>query len=661
MNVFEDLIEELKEENLLESTVALTTPVVTQQPKATAPPNPPPPANAQPSFALNQNPQPKIKSLAEELSDQLDFVERPIPQTVTPPAPVVTPRVQNTTPSVAGKSAEIQKSIPPVAFPSLADLAAEFKEPDSPKQPIAIQNRAEKMEALNGNIDQELLEQISRIPIIEEPSATTEKDAGPKPATFVDTEVGAEFNSGGKSTVEDLPGFTLPPPVVDAEFFKRRATEEVTSLQIVEHILSAIEREQLKIVPKQYEDISVKKALHDFLQLAHDPLSPEHAKAEFKLMQETESWYSELSSRDKRINVGHLRRYCETAKPSLSAQALISLARFYRNAPFSETVRGKFDMVITRLMTREKGGDTREILLKRNELIKHLADLYSDWSSIPLYGSNEEDSDVLLGVLKFEDFAEEVQNADSLDELIRNDFFNRLKIYKENTGEKFFAPLLIATVIESNVLTGNKYVELVKREKEKGSASDIAAKYSQLLDDSVSDATSKTMQLAELLEEKQAVIEVVEAPVEVKQEKSVVEIGQQQHSKAFVEKEKRKGILGINKFLFFAAVLTFTLVGGLYVWLEFYAPAMKSSPSVRKVSLEGNPLREYFKTARINKETFFAVVEPTWNGLSKDVREDILKKTLNEGTEQGYTKIHLLDKEGKTIAFASAEGITFEK
>lgn len=169
------------------------------------------------------------------------------------------------------------------------------------------------------------------------------------------------------------------------------------------------------------------------------------------------------------------------------------------------------------------------------------------------------------------------------------------------------------------------------------------------------------MQLAELLEEKQAVIEVVEAPVEVKQEKSVVEIGQQQHSKAFVEKEKRKGILGINKFLFFAAVLTFTLVGGLYVWLEFYAPAMKSSPSVRKVSLEGNPLREYFKTARINKETYFAVVEPTWNGLSKDVREDILKKTLNEGTEQGYTKIHLLDKEGKTIAFASAEGITFEK
>ena len=81
MNVFEDLIEELKEENLLESTVALTTPVVTQQPKATAPPNPPPPANAQPSFALNQHPQPKIKSLAEELSDQLDFVERPIPQT----------------------------------------------------------------------------------------------------------------------------------------------------------------------------------------------------------------------------------------------------------------------------------------------------------------------------------------------------------------------------------------------------------------------------------------------------------------------------------------------------------------------------------------------------------------------------------------------------
>jgi len=62
--------------------------------------------------------------------------------------------------------------------------------------------------------------------------------------------------------------------------------------------------------------------------MAHETNTTEHAQAEFRLMQETENWYSALSHRDKYITVAHLRRYCETSRPALSAQALISLARF---------------------------------------------------------------------------------------------------------------------------------------------------------------------------------------------------------------------------------------------------------------------------------------------------------------------------------------------
>ena len=220
----------------------------------------------------------------------------------------------------------------------------------------------------------------------------------------------------------------------DHDFYRRRATEEVNSLKIVEHVISAIEREYKKSLPKAYDDLKVSLALHDFLKVTEKPNSPEHAQAEFKLMQETESWYSALSQRDKGISVSDLRRYCENAKPALSAQALISLARFYRNSPFSEPVRAKFDMVLTRLLTKEKWDDTRELIFTREELITQISHLYADWASIPLYELND-DSDVLIGVLKFEDFANEVKEADSFDELIRKDFFNRLKIFKEGTGE----------------------------------------------------------------------------------------------------------------------------------------------------------------------------------------------------------------------------------
>ena len=118
---------------------------------------------------------------------------------------------------------------------------------------------------------------------------------------------------------------------------------------MVEAILSAVERERMKIVPRSYDDLNAKKALHHFLQLAEDVESEESKEAEFDLLRETEAWCSALAKRDREISVTNIRRYCENCKPMLSSQAMLSLARFYRNLPYSESVRGKFDFIITRL------------------------------------------------------------------------------------------------------------------------------------------------------------------------------------------------------------------------------------------------------------------------------------------------------------------------
>ncbi len=110
---------------------------------------------------------------------------------------------------------------------------------------------------------------------------------------------------------------------------------------------------------------------------------------------------------------------------------------------------------------------------------------------------------------KFEDFMTEADNAESFDELIRNDFFNRLRLFKESTGEQFFAPLVAATAIESNVRIGNRYVELLNIEREKGEAEKLENKYGFLHDQVISDATSKTLQLVELLKEKKELVELL--------------------------------------------------------------------------------------------------------------------------------------------------------
>lgn len=442
---------------------------------------------------------------------------------------------------------------------------------------------------------------------------------------------------------------TAANPVAENEFFRRRAMEEVTSLQIVEHIISGVEREQMKVLPKTFNDIAVSKALHDFLQISKNGSAQENAQAEFKLMQETESWYSALSHRDKNISVGELRRYCETTKPALSPQALTALARFYRNSPYSENVRVKFDMVATRLLTKEIEGEKRALSFERDELIAYLGELYASWSSIPLYAPND-DSEILIATLKFEDFMNEAEAADNFEELVKTNFFDRLRIFKESAGENFYAPLVTATAIESNVRVGNRWVDLIRSAREKTDAALIEEKYGLLLDQTVSDVMSKSVQLGELLKEKKG-----KAPLNEKKEKLSygASSAADRADKAAAPQSRLRRLLALNKWLLAALILTVLLSGSMIVWVDFMTPQTKPSPNVKKVNLENSSLKDDLKAARISAEIFYGVVQPTWNTMPAQKKEELVRKLQSVGGEKGYKEVQLMNDEGKTVAYAS--------
>jgi hypothetical protein len=437
--------------------------------------------------------------------------------------------------------------------------------------------------------------------------------------------------------------------VSEKEYFRKRAMDEVTGLQMVDHVLGGIEREQMKLAPKPYDDLPVKLALHDFLQDGHDANTTEHAQSEFRLMQETENWYSALSHRDKQITVAHLRRYCETTRPALSSQALIALARFYRNSPYTESVRSKFELVLTRLFSHEIEFEKRELLLNHAEMIQQIKELYADWSSIQLYSANEEDSDILISTMKFDDFVAEAESTTKFDDLISKDFFNRLRMFKEGCNENFFAPSVAVAAITANIKIGNRYIDLLTKEKEKFNADTLEEKYGFLHDQVISDSTGKTFQLVALLNDQ---TEAKREPSEI-HEISVKEA--QKTTKKQVAKAPRNKLFAVNKWLLGTTILTIAICVGLYFWAEYETQSIKPSPGVKKVNLENSEFKDYIQTARISGETFFGITTPSWENMNSEKKQEMLKKLLSIGSEKKYTKVHLINSGGKSVGFASGE------
>lgn len=444
-------------------------------------------------------------------------------------------------------------------------------------------------------------------------------------------------------------------PSSESEFFRKRAMDEVSSLQMVEHVLSGVEREHMKISPVAYDDLNAKRALHKFIQVSEDFQSAEHAEAELALRQETEAWSFALYERDQKISVANIRRFCEDSRPVLSSQALIALARFYRNSPYSEDVRGKFDYVMTRLFSRETGEGTRALLFEHNEMIGHINTLYANWSSIALYTHEDDQVEVLLTVTRFDEFTDEVESAETFDELLETEFFSRVRTYKEESAEMSYVPEVLAAAIRCNLAIGNRYVDLIGKERSAASVERIEEKYGIAYDQIVSDAAGRTLLLADVLA-REPEEPILEETVRPEQEAPVVVRSTKPKAKPVEKKSRASSRFAVNKWVIVFCIVMVLAGGGVYIWAEKFAGGGTTTEQVAKpVTVDDQEIRKYIRSPRQTNETFYAVVEPSFETLSADEQKALLGKVRAFAASRSLNKVNLINKEGKTVAFASKD------
>ncbi|MEO7674930.1 MAG: hypothetical protein ABIU09_12740 [Pyrinomonadaceae bacterium] len=488
-------------------------------------------------------------------------------------------------------------------------------------------------------------------------------DAAPGSVDEDDTGFASGFNRNfaaenfvqSSSDEDDGPsGIDLPQieePSDERDFFRKRAVDEVSSLQMVEHVLSAVEREHMKMTPVSFDDLEAKKALHKFLQVSGDVKSPEHAKSEFGLRQETEAWSFALLERDQKISAANIRRFCEESRPALSSAALISLARFYRNSPYSEDVRGKFDFVMTRLFSRDTEDETRQLLFPRPEMVGHITTLYANWSSIAMYTQSEDAVEVSLTVTRFDEFGIEIENTETFDELLEIDFFNKVRIYKQESAEMFYVPGVTAAAIECNIRIGNKYVELIAKERTARDSRTIQKKYGFTYDQIVSNAAGKTLLLVDLLK--------LGPDGEVHDFASIQAFRNDPQSAAPAKRrsEARTGVFGINKWLMIVAVISILVSGGFYLWVEKFAGEEALTTVAKTMEIDDPDVKQHLRSLRASNETLYAITEPTFDTLGEPQQREFLQKVLKLANERNLRKVNLLNNKGRTIAYATQERV----
>ncbi len=438
-------------------------------------------------------------------------------------------------------------------------------------------------------------------------------------------------------------------PADERETYRRRAMEEVSSLQMVEHVLSGIEREHMKMSPLTYDDLEVKKALHKYLQIVSPVSSDEHSEAEYQLFQETEKWFSALSKRDTNISVANVRRFCENSKPVLSSQALMAMARFYRNSPYSESVRGKFDFVMTKLFAREIDEKKRKLLFGRIEMLGHVKTLYSNWASLSIVAPDEDETVGSVGeaVAGFEAFIRESESAESFDQLISSDFFNRIRLFKEQCSELFYEAAVISAGMECNVRIGNRFIELVEKERSFTSEANLEEKYGYSHDTIISHAASKTLLLLDLIRESREAEEEA-----LREEEAAAAQTRVVYERAPVAEKERSPFV-INKWLVAFTIVALIISAGIYFWSESVSKTESSIEVASAVDMGGSDLKKHIREASTSSEILYGVLQPSWDALSENEKKAFLDEAYQFARSRGLAKVNFLNTKGRTVAFAS--------
>ena len=432
-----------------------------------------------------------------------------------------------------------------------------------------------------------------------------------------------------------------------ADFYRKAAMDDVSSLQMVGQVFAGVEREQMKAVANAYDDLEAKKALHRFLQVTGDPDSEDHLDAKRQLLNETEAWQSALAVRDENISVANLRRFCENSRPVLSSQALIALARFYRNASFSELGRSKFDYVMTRLFSREIGDEKRRLLFGRSEMVGHINTLYANWSSLSVYSSDEYADLVREHVTGFSTFAAQAEAASSLEQMLGSKVFDLVRQSKEQLADMFYTPEITAAAIDCNLRIGNKFVEAVWAERDTTETEAIEEKYGSTYDQIVSTAAGRTLQLVDILKAAPEPEEIVEVERQIPVAPS--------YEKAPRADAGSRGLFSVNKWLLLATVLISAISIAMYFWAENYQDTQTVHAVAAEVNVAGTPIEKYVRNAKVTKETLYCVTNVAWEAIDEKTQKDVLVSAVQVATDKGARKVHFVNPQGRTVGYATKD------
>jgi hypothetical protein len=440
------------------------------------------------------------------------------------------------------------------------------------------------------------------------------------------------------------------------ESLRKAKKEEVAALQMVAHIISAIEQLQGKANNKGFDELGLKKALHNFLRLEDVSVTLDELDAKIA------EWRSSLSTRDNRISTPFLRRYCESCRPALSPQAMFALARFYRSLPHSEEVRSKFDFVITKLFSRSEDAGQRVLICPRSEVVSHLRSRYAEWSGKPQGSREADDPDIVTSVLSLDDFVAEADGAATFDELLSSDFFKRVLMFKESIGPNFFESTVTAAAVEANIRIGNRFAKLLADSEHKIDPIRFREKYGFANDKTIADASARSFDLDELLEElKSGRFDSSDLNDDLGQGASARPGNAHVHAAQDFAAEKfaflRSNLFAVNKWLLVGSIATVALCVAVYVGANYYAAKQPISTDVTIVDLENTQFREYIKGGRVSGETFYGISLPMWDSLSREKQEEMLGILLKMGNDKGYQRVSIINAKGKTIGFASATRI----
>lgn len=430
---------------------------------------------------------------------------------------------------------------------------------------------------------------------------------------------------------------------------KKFASDEISALQMVEHVFTGIERDVLNEEPKPYSELHAKQALHRFMHCSADAGSEEAFDLESKLSAEIDNWKASLLKRDAKMSPANIRRYCETSQPPLSSQALFALVRFYFSTGLRAAAATKIDSVLTRLFSKKDVGERRAALVNKEETISHLRKRFSDWAG----GASEATDGVpesMLSVLSFEDFLIEAEKVDNLEEFLKGDFFNRLIQFKESIREQFVSPEVMAACIRCNIGVGNAIVESLEKFGQRTNAARLKKKFGVLDHDAIAQAIGRTIDFDQLNTDSP------ETPVKKPQKQA--EPKEQPHPSKPVKKKSSSqtatsGLFAVNKTLLLTAAILVSISVGLYVWTNYFGDAQSVNVSLPAVELDGFEYKEMVQTAKISGETMYAQMTPAWDALADDKKQELVQKLYAFASKKGVNKLNVLNIHGASVAFAT--------